>query len=89
MLIIIKQFFEWRTALYLQFVDFKKVFALRPWNIEKKRRTSLLVLHNGNIWPPFHTNAGVKQKYSISPQLFTIMLDDIMNNIYSERKEIT
>ena len=33
------------------------------------------LLYNGNISQSFHTNSGVKQECSISPQLFTVVIE--------------
>ena len=49
----------------------------------------LSVLHNGNISQSFQINAGVKQGCLLSPLLFIIVLDEIMGEVFSKRREIT
>ena len=41
----------------------------------------LALLHNGKISDAFSTNSGVRQGCLLSPLLFAIVLDDIMNQL--------
>lgn len=52
-------------------------------------KEELYVLNNESISQPFHTNAGVNQGSPNSPLLFSIVLDEIMSEIYSQIRSTT
>lgn len=106
--IIVEQSIEYRTPLYIIFIDFKKAFDTIKrdaiWKALIDRGTpekivrliqalydnaELAVLHKGQISSSFTTTSGVKQGCPLSPLLFTVVLDNILNEVCSTKRGIT
>ena len=89
--IIIEQSLECRTPLFVEFkkaFDTIRRTAIQKAVNRKLVSQNIIriikamyedaefsLLYNGNISQSFHTNAGVKQECSISPQLFTVVIE--------------
>ena len=105
--IIAEQTKEWRTPLYMLFVDFKQAFdsldRSMMWKIlesrgipttilrliqELYRGASCKVLHRGKLGLPFQVRSGVKQGCILSPLLFLIVLDWVMDKVDATPKGI-
>lgn len=100
-----KQSVEWRSNLYLVFIDFQKAFDTinheAIWRSLAKRRfpekiinlikafyteASSQVLHKGKLSNSILIHTGVKQGCVLSPVLFNIILDDILEKVTEEPK---
>jgi hypothetical protein len=102
--IIIEQAVEFRSPLYLLFVDYEKAFDSINrsciWNELKNsgvptKIISLIeksydafecsVLHDGMTTTPFNTISGVRQGCLLSPLLFLIVMDAVVNRATQDR----
>lgn len=104
--IIIEQTIEFRSNLYITFVDFAKAFdkisrnaiwdALRRRHVPNKlinlikaayKDFSCKVSHQGLMSEPIRVNQGVRQGCILSPLLFLITLDDVMDTVKSSNPQ--
>lgn len=103
--IIVEQSVEFRSPLYLLFVDFEKAFDSinreRLWAVMKARGVPEKIIrlvqetyrdfrchvdHMGRTSDPFEINSGVKQGCLLSPMLFLLILDEVMERVVQNKK---
>lgn len=106
--IIVEQSVEWRSPLYLVFIDFAKAFdtlhhqaiwhalqckGIPPELIDRIKalyqNSTSRVLHERLLSNPIGVTTGVRQGCILSPLLFNIVLDSVMQEATRYRRGIT
>ena len=97
---IIEQCIEWNSSIYLNYIDFEKAFdsvdreslwnIIRLYGIPEKLVNILedmydgYVRHNGQESEWFRITSGVRQGCIVSPFLFLIVIDWMVNGVTNE-----
>lgn len=103
--IIVEQSVEWRSPLYLVFIDFKRAFDTinyyALWQILKMKGvprkiiniiqqmyegSSSKIVHEGEMSRSIEVSQGVKQGCPLSPILFNLALDWVMQQAIGEQE---